>query len=438
MDADDLDRRVRIMRGLVPTPLVLLLIERGHLDEVRRQAARGQWFCAVEWARTLGGRGDGDAALEVLRPFTDTGWWEAARTAADLAQQWGRESEALALVAPFAREGDPVALGYTARLLARQGRGDEGFAMLRPHAGDPRLARALVEVAAGLGRDDEVAALLEAALTRPDAPGDPAPLAAVYERQGRIDAAEALLRSTRTGVVSDVDALVDLLFRQGRHDDVRALVLGQAGSWAAHRLAGHLERAGDVDGAADVLRPFTGPVSWAALRPRVVLAQMLRRHGRADECLDLLRPLPQLVVPDGEDTATVIEELGTLLNDQGRPEEALAVVDDLVRRDGGMSEELFEQRVMLLCHAGRVGQALAETRARAEAGEPDAPDTAWYLASALERAGRYAEAIGVIREAGDAWWDKSVTARLLLLQGRVREAVDLLTQDPVPLGTGEA
>lgn len=322
---------------------------------------------------------------------------------------------------------------YTARLLARQGRGDDGFVMLRPNADDPRFARVLVDVTEGLDRDDEVAAVLEASLSAViDYLADPAPLAAVYERQGRVGAAESLLRSTRTGVVNDSKALVDLLFRQGRHDDVRAHISGAGGWHAAHRFARHLELRGDVDGAADVLRPFAGPVSWAALRPRVVLAQMLRRHGRAEEWLDLLRPLPGLLVPDGDDTATVIEELGTLLIEQGRPDEALAVVDDLARRHGGMSEELFEQRVMLLAHAGRVDQAIAETRARSDTGEPNTPDVAWHLASGLEKAGRYAEATGVIREAGDAWWDERAVARLLILQGEVREAVDRFAGDPVP------
>ena len=99
------------MRGLVPTYIVLLLIEHGHGDEVRRQAAQGQWYCAVEWARMLGARGDEDAALEVLRPFTDTGWWTAAETTAELLREWGHEDEALALVLPFAHEGDRAAAG---------------------------------------------------------------------------------------------------------------------------------------------------------------------------------------------------------------------------------------------------------------------------------------------------------------------------------------
>lgn len=69
------------------------------------QAGRGEWFCALEWARLLGQRQQYEQALEVLSPYIATGWWSAARARAELLEGWGRAEEAIALCRPYAEGG---------------------------------------------------------------------------------------------------------------------------------------------------------------------------------------------------------------------------------------------------------------------------------------------------------------------------------------------
>ncbi|MEU1411866.1 hypothetical protein [Streptomyces sp. NPDC005731] len=49
------------------------LLELGHQREVEFQAGRGEWFCALEWARLLGDRGQREPALDVLAPYIAVG-----------------------------------------------------------------------------------------------------------------------------------------------------------------------------------------------------------------------------------------------------------------------------------------------------------------------------------------------------------------------------
>ncbi|MEV0694677.1 hypothetical protein [Streptomyces sp. NPDC050388] len=124
MDAADLDYRARALSGCIPPLLVSRLLELGHEEEVERQASRGEWFCAREWARLLGDRGRKGQALGVLAPYVATGWWPAARAQAELLESWGRAAEAIELARPYAEAGGPP-LEFFARLLARHGRKDE-------------------------------------------------------------------------------------------------------------------------------------------------------------------------------------------------------------------------------------------------------------------------------------------------------------------------
>ncbi|WP_328863564.1 hypothetical protein [Streptomyces virginiae] len=52
------------------------------------QAGRGEWFCALEWARLLGEQGRQAEALEVLTPCLATAWWTAVVAAAELLEGW--------------------------------------------------------------------------------------------------------------------------------------------------------------------------------------------------------------------------------------------------------------------------------------------------------------------------------------------------------------
>ncbi|MEV7862909.1 hypothetical protein AB0O86_29870 [Streptomyces hirsutus] len=132
MDAADLDYRARTLSGCVPPHLVSRLFELGHAEEVEFLAGRGEWFCAREQARLLGGKDQQAQALDVLAPYVATGWWKAVETMAGLLEGWGRGEEAIALVRPYAEAQERSALEFAGRLLARHGRGDEGAALPFP------------------------------------------------------------------------------------------------------------------------------------------------------------------------------------------------------------------------------------------------------------------------------------------------------------------
>ncbi|WP_198679430.1 tetratricopeptide repeat protein [Thermomonospora amylolytica] len=427
MNADELDRRARTYDGWIPPWLVSLLIEQGHIDEVRLQARNGDWFCARAWAQTLIEQGQRDAALDVLAPFVDAGWAGAAREVADILDGWGRAEEAIALVRPYAETGERLALEHLARLLDRSGRKDEAFELLRPHTEDWFLAEALVDVTAGLGRDEEVAGLLEAhveALRQSDEWWCAEPmnavelLARVRERQGRIDEAVALLHTTRLGPINGRDQLADLLVRHGRENELRDYVAGKGGENAAYHLVEFLEERGDVEGAIEVLRPFAANGSRNS---SMALAELLTRHGRADEAIEVLLPVPSSV---GGDCGCALRMLWTLMADHGRADEALAVIDDLAAQAGDMSWELFHERARLLTYCGRTEQAITEVRAHPEA------DT-WYgaglLSDLLTDAGRLDEAIAVLQSPPSAsGGNENRLAELLIRRGRVKDAITVL------------
>ncbi|MFE2541746.1 hypothetical protein [Actinacidiphila glaucinigra] len=69
MDAADLEYQARTRSGCIPPELVSRLLERGHVETVEQQAGRGEWFCALAWARLLGEQGRQAEALEVLAPY---------------------------------------------------------------------------------------------------------------------------------------------------------------------------------------------------------------------------------------------------------------------------------------------------------------------------------------------------------------------------------
>lgn len=163
MDADEFDYRCRTFDGWVHPVVVKLLIERGHEDEVRREAGHGDWFCACGLAEILDGRGEREAVMALLAPYVDTGWVEAARTAAGFLAGWGRAGEAIDLIRPLAEAGDRKAVNFLAGLLAGEGRADDVFALLGPRVGDWYHAGALARLAEGLGRDEEVLDLLPVA-----------------------------------------------------------------------------------------------------------------------------------------------------------------------------------------------------------------------------------------------------------------------------------
>ncbi|MFJ3836931.1 hypothetical protein ACIPY6_15630 [Streptomyces sp. NPDC090054] len=437
LDAADLDRRTRLHAGCVPPDVVEYLLDHGHAETVRELAEDGEWFCARARARALAADGRQEEARALLAPYVETGWWTAVEEAAGLLGGWGRVEEALDLVRPHAEAGEGSALRKFALLLARAGRAEEAYELLRPHVADRFLAGALVEVTAGLDRDEEVAALLAARLEPGRAcgrcgsprcgaryvepPDAVALLAAVRERQGRADEAVALLRAhgPGAGTVNGRDPLAGLLARLGRMAELRAYAAQDPGGDAERLLAELLEEAGDVAGAVGVYRPSAAGSSYAALR----LAELLVRHGRGDEAIDVLAALP---AARGGHSDCVLDALCALYVARGRAEEGLARFAGIVAPPDCEEWDLLRMRAALLAARGRVEQAVAELRAHPEGGSTYAAEV---VAGLLAGAGRPEEAVAVL-DPGSPDLRKPL-AELLMGLGRVGEAVAVLRQ-PLP------
>ncbi|MEV7238554.1 CDC27 family protein [Streptomyces sp. NPDC051020] len=433
MDAADLDYRARTQSGCLSPRLVSKLLELGHAGEVEFWAGRGEWFCAREWARLLGERGQQAEALQVLAPYVATGWWKAAEAMAEVLEANGRVDDAIALVRPHAEGGERLGLGFLARLLARHGRGDEAFDLLRPHVEDWYLAEPLVDIAGPIGRQEEAAELLEQRIeTAPrccDSPScgrrDVNPfnavdlLATIRERQGRVDEAIALLRTRETTSINNRDLLADLLARHDRIEELRVYAMTDGLGHGAQRLAELLEECGDVEGAIGVYRQAVGP---AAEDPNSAyeLAQLLVRHGRGDEAIDVMRV--QADARNGDDW--ILHALSELCLDQGRPEDGLAHLDALKACRGGQEDwDLFWMRLPLIAASAGVDMAVERARAHPEGGTSYA---AQHVARLLADVGRIEEAVAVLEQHAPA--SRHDLAEYLIDLGRIEDAVTVLHQ----------
>jgi len=188
------------------------LIERGHLDLVRREAAAGDFMCVEALGRLHLSRDEFDAALAVYIPYAQTGWRVGVERAADILVAQGAVDAAIALVRRLVEAGDYGCVGRLAELLASHDRIEEGFALL----GQSR-PRELVKVTAGKGRDEEILAMLRPLL--PGSQGLQTVVAELLERMGRVDEAVELLLSglndRGTYYVNHADQIADIL---ARHD----------------------------------------------------------------------------------------------------------------------------------------------------------------------------------------------------------------------------
>ncbi|MET9591980.1 hypothetical protein ABZY45_13545 [Streptomyces sp. NPDC006516] len=432
MDADDLDYRARTLTGCIPPLLVARLLELGHEREVEFQAGCGEWFCALEWARLLGHRGQREQALEVLAPYVATNWWPAAQARAELLEGWGRAEEAIELSRPYTEAGDRLALVFFARLLARHGRSGEAFMLLRAGIQDWFLADCLVDIAETAGMDEDTAALLEArveaaipACDDPDCDNlrtEPSNavdlLATIRERQGRIEEAIALLHTREVTSVNGRDQLADLLARHDRITELRAYAASEYHGHAVQCLAELLEGRGDVEGAIAAYRTF-GATSSGMWHVAVPLSELLVRHRRSDEAIEALRALTE---HDAEDW--LVHALCTLYAEHGRSREGLAHLDAIkARRDGKEYWDLFQMRLPLMADCGLLDEAIEQTRAHPEG---DTWYAAWALSDMLDKAGRTEEADAVLAQHPAV--NSSLRAERLIARGRIEDAVRLLQQ----------
>jgi tetratricopeptide (TPR) repeat protein len=436
VDATDLDYRARTRSGCIPPELVSRLLERGHADVVELQAGRGEWFCALAWARVLGEQGRQVDALKVLAPYLATGWWTAVVAATELLEGWGRIDEAIEITQARMEAGHPMGLEAYTRLLARHGRAAEAFTLLLPHADDWACASALVDVAAVAGRDEEAAVLL-AARIRADHQCSDFPwccrgfepdaaiglLATIRERQGRIDEAIALIRRRQITSVNGRDQLADLLARHGRIEELRAYAATGGHEGVVQRLAELLEEGGDVEGAIAVYGQADGP---AARNPNLAygLAQLLARHGRGDEAIAVMRA--QADARNGDDW--VLHSLSELCLEQGRPAEGLVHLDALAAQRGREEEwELFWMRLPLIAACSGVDEAVERACAHPEG-------TTWYAAEHIARlladAGRTEEAVAVLQQ-HDRRNSHDIAGYLIDL-GRVEEALTVFQRTSLP------
>ncbi|WP_256341779.1 hypothetical protein [Streptomyces sp. TLI_105] len=386
----------------------------------------------------LGDRQQYAQALEVLAPYIATGWWRAARAQAELLEAWGRADEAIALCRPYAEAGDRLVQEFFARLLSRYGQSADAFALLRPGIDDWFLAEGLVDVAEVAGLDEEAAALLEARIAAAvPACDDPdcgrlrlepfnafSLLAAVRERQGRIEEAIDLLRRRDSTSVNGRDALADLLARHDRIEELRAYAASDFHGHAVQRLAEVLEERGDVEGAITAYRTFAEE-SDGMWHVAVPLSELLVRHGRGDEAIGVMRTLT-----DGPGGAEdwIIHTLCTLYADHGRARDGLAYLDALKARRGGKEDwDFFRIRLHLMAGLGLLNEAVEQARTHPEA---DTWYAAWSLSDLLATAGRAEEALAALERHPAC--NTSLRAERLIDLGRIEEAVQVLQQRPRP------
>jgi tetratricopeptide (TPR) repeat protein len=289
------------------------------------------------------------------------------------------------------------------------------------------LLSSLVEMTEGQGRDERVLELINPLAERvrgARAQGrwhDPAweaqeLQARVLERAGRADEAIRILGSDvaarRYLVQNTLTAYAELLARQGRIEELRALGTGEHATTVLSHYAKALEDLGRVDEAEAVLREFIDAGDHPGHRSALV--DLLSRQGRIDDAVEVGRPTFEYY-----DCGNHLEWIVNLLIEDGRPERALELFDELSEKHVQEHAWWFRPtRLRLLGEAGRFREALAEA---AELPADEYASQATAVAWLLEQDGRVDEAVDLLRnaETGSSWQ----LAELLIGQGRPAEAI---------------
>ncbi|MGW8989892.1 hypothetical protein ACWGRF_08195 [Streptomyces zhihengii] len=180
-----------------------------------------------------------------------------------------------------------------------------------------------------------------------------------------------------------------------------------------------LEERGDIEGAIAAYRQ-AGDDSLRRYQTAGPLADLLARHSRNDEAIDVMRALAD--APGGAED-WILHQLCTLYADQGRLEDGLAYLDARTGHPGEVEWQLLWMRLPLMAACGRVDEAYEQVRARPEGGTPYA---APHIAELLAGAGRTEEAVAVLRP--HARENRHDLAGYLVDLGRIDEAVAVLQQ----------
>ncbi|MGW2952670.1 tetratricopeptide repeat protein [Streptomyces eurythermus] len=405
-----------------------MLLEQREVELLVQAASeRGEWFCAEAAVRELSRAGEAERALEVLEPFIEAGWRPARWKRAEVLLEAGRVRQALDEVRPD-EEGlasERVCHDF-AELLAKAGRLDESITVLTPHLDSRWILSALVELTEGRGRDEQVLELIAPRAQRVRSarggkrwcvePSNAQDLQArVLERAGRVDEAIRILGADIAAghfvVQNTLIAYAELLLRHGRIEELRVLGTGERADDTLAYYARALEDHGLADEAEAVLRRFIATAEHPD-RFRRPLIELLGRQGRIEEAVEVGRPTFEY------HDACLFEGVIHLLHEAGRPDDAVALLDE---RSAEFVEEhpswVSSNRMWLLGEAGRYAEALAY----AETLPPDMYGLTVEKAWILEKSGRFDEALALLRSDAEVRpWE---VADLLIRHGRAAEAV---------------
>ncbi|MEU6238194.1 tetratricopeptide repeat protein [Kitasatospora sp. NPDC047058] len=374
-----------------------MLAEADLLDEALpwydRAAEDGSTAAAIRAADLLRAAGRSEEALDRYLRALDLGDTTAAHPAATLLHRMGRTEDALSRYRQALDLGDSTAAGPAAGLLHAAGRSEEALTLLRPLvvASDQAALKRAVDLLRAIGRTDEALDLLHrSSASDGSATGDRRRAAWLLEEIGRVDEAVAALGlAGGPEGVEDPFALLhgaEVLRRAGRDDEALTL----------------LRRAGAVSGEGS----HRQEAAW------------LEELGRVDEALELLRHAR------GSDGAADLEALrlgAEMLDFAGRADEALEWYD---RAGADGDVEALLSGGQLSEKAGRFTEAADRFGRAAGLGHPDA---GWHRARMLMAAGRTEAAVDALTtDTGSGPADRWRAAELLQSAGRLREALAVL------------
>lgn len=304
----------------------------------------------------------------------------------------GRDSAAALSLRTHA--GDALDRRYAAQnhalILLATGQLPQGLAAVRAQLGaldaDPQFRMAAASLLAGRGRRDTARALLA---------GDDPILAGYRERLGSGSKGTARFGASRflTRVAGDLSspetAPLAITFARA------ALVLDSGYDRARIALAEALSQEGANGQARDALAAITAKSAFAR-EARSAEVRVLARAGEMDAAVRAGTALAS----GPKASSTDAQFLGDLLVEQGRFGEAAEAYEAAVARDGGVADwTLLLQRGAALEQAGRWNDALPVLR-QAVAAAPQEPLALNYLGYAqAERGENLADAVALLEQA---------------------------------------